>query len=109
MVSLPPSEPDAGSAGSDLCRYASAELSLLNDGNLDARFGCEIGRRPPSLFAPPSMTEEATLDIQFLPVGALSLLAFYVFTVADQVDDVEGAKLLSYVERVPGTRNRVED
>jgi len=55
------------------------------------------------------MTEEATLDIQFLYVGTLSLLPFYVFTVADQVDDVEGAKLLSYVERVPGNRNRAED
>lgn len=55
------------------------------------------------------MTEEATLDIQLLSVSALLLLPFYVFTVADQVDDVEGAKLLSYVERVPGTRNRVED
>lgn len=55
MVSLPPSEPDDGSAGRDLCLYGSLELSLLNEGKREARFGCDIGRRPPLLFASSSM------------------------------------------------------
>ena len=114
MVSLPPSEPNGGSAGSDLCRYASDELSLLSDGNLDASIGCDIGRRPPLLFAPSSMTEEVTLDMQLLSVVAISRplslsLSLCVFTIARLVEGVECAELVSYVERVREIWNRVED